>query len=251
MTNQEIFDALIADRPKLLIKARSFVSRASKQLKKENNFPAWKWVEYIHQESHNRYLITCYAPTLEKVDNPFVKYITFFEEDHKRVVIECGYWPYRKHGTLEKQRMRAICYYYPHFFQRYRERVLNNQDVSYYDLLCRYVWRNIASIPIEMNEKIQRNYKEYGEFGAVSFQQSEGVCFVRHWCEGDELTIGSKQDNYLGVVHYLTIVTNDMMSDIQKKAIGAEGQRYMLNQVRHLMEDAMKDPFFRQLNSKN
>ena len=247
MTNTEICDALFADRPKLQIQAKMHVSRIAKQFKKDNKFPAWKWEEYTHQGSHNRYLITYYAPTLDRADDPSVKYLAFLEEAHQKIVIECGHWPYRRYGTLNIQKIRAISYYCPHFFQRYRERVLNNKKISYNDLLCRYFWRNQVNIPIEMNEKIQRKYKEYGDIGAVSFQQPEGICFIQHWCEGDELSIGSDHEDYLAVVNYLTIVTDSMMSDIQKEAIGEEGKKYMHNYLKRLMDDVLNTPFFRHL----
>lgn len=251
MTNLEICDALFSDRPKLQIRAKALIPKMAKQFKKERIFPAWKWADYTHQTSRNRYLISFCAPTLAQADNPIIDYIAFMEEDHQKIVIQWGCWPYRKFGSMEVIMMRAISYYCPHFFIRYRERVWKNLDISYNELLCRYFSRNKVNIPIEMNEEIQRNYKEYGEAAAVSFQEPDGVCFIRHWCEGDEFSIGTENSDAIAVVYYMTIVTNSMMSELQNKAIGKEGRRYLIDYYKRLYEDAKKDAIFRRLNEMN
>lgn len=119
--------------------------------------------------------------------------------------------------------------------------------MSYNDLLCRYFSRNQSAIPLKLTEDIQRNYKQYGEY-SYSFQQVDGVCFVEHGMEGDELTISTPEDNTLGITLYYTIVTNAMMTGIQKKAINRGGEEYVFNHYKSLFEDAMKDAIFRRLN---
>ena len=90
MSHLEICDALFADRPKLQIRAKALIPKMAKQFKKERRFPAWKWVEYTHQQSHNRYQICFYAPTLAHADNPDVNYLAFLEEDRQRIVVQWG-----------------------------------------------------------------------------------------------------------------------------------------------------------------
>ena len=180
MSHLEICDALFADRPKLQIKANSLIPKVAKQFKKERKFPAWKWAEYTHQQSHNRYLISFYAPTPAFTDKPEIHFLAFMEEDRQKIVIQFGCWMYRKHGTLDAIATRYIGYFSGHFFSRYRERVWKDVDMSYNELLSRYFSRNIATIPLELNEDIQRNYKEYGELARYAFQVPDGTCFIRH-----------------------------------------------------------------------
>ncbi len=156
MSNLEICDALFADRPKLQIRAKSLIPKMAKQFKKERRFPAWKWAEYTHQQSHNRYLICFYAPTPAHADNPDVNFLAFLEEDRQRIVIQWGCWMYRKHGSMDAIATRYIGYFSGHFFSRYRERIWKNVYMSFNELLCRYFSRNIATIPLELNEDIQR-----------------------------------------------------------------------------------------------
>ncbi len=120
--------------------------------------------------------------------------------------------------------------------------------MSFNDLLCRYFSRNIATIPLELNEDIQRNYKEYGEFAKYAFQVPEGTCFIRHWNEGDETTIGKKDSDFISVVLYYTFVNEGMMTETQKEAVSKEGMRYINNYYQSLFGDVMKESFFHRLN---
>ena len=250
MSHLEICDALFADRPKLQIRAKALIPKMAKQFKKERKFPAWKWAEYTHQQSHNRYQICFYAPTLAHADNPDVKYLAFLEEDHQRIVVQWGCWMYRKHGSMDAIATRYIGYFSGHFFSRYRERIWKNVDMSFNELLCRYFSRNIATIPLELNEDIQRNYKEYGELAKYAFQVPDGTCFIRHWNEGDEATVGEKDSNFISVVLYYTFVNGGMMTDAQNKAIFREGTRYIRSYYKSLFEDAMKESFFHRLDTQ-
>ena len=250
MSHHEICDALFADREKLQIRAKALIPKMAKQFKKERKFPAWKWAEYTHQQSHNRYQICFYAPTLAHADNPDVKYLAFLEEDHQRIVVQWGCWMYRKHGSMDAIATRYIGYFSGHFFSRYRERIWKNVDMSFNELLCRYFSRNIATIPLELNEDIQRNYKEYGELAKYAFQVPDGTCFIRHWNEGDEATVGEKDSDFISVVLYYTFVNGGMMSETQNKAILKEGTRYIRDYYKSLFEDAMKESFFRRLKAQ-
>ena len=244
MTYREIYDALSADIDKLQIKAKALMPKMIKQFKKEGQFPAWKWVEYTHQQSRNKFLIIYYVPSAVFADNPIVSKVAFLEEDKQRIVVQWGNWPYRKFGSVEVVMMRALSLYCPHFFQRYRERVWNNSNMPYNDLLCRYFSRNKSAIPLRLTENIQRNYKQYSEY-SYSFQQTDGVCFVEHGIEGDELSIGTIEDNTVCITLYYTIVNNSMMPELQKRAIEDGGKEYIHNHFKNLFEDVMKDAFYR------
>lgn len=71
MSNCEICNALFKDLPKLKIKANMLIPSKVKQFKKENVFPAWKWEEYTHQESRNKFLIIYYVPSLVSKEKLF------------------------------------------------------------------------------------------------------------------------------------------------------------------------------------
>lgn len=250
MSHKEICDALFSDLQKLKIRTNTLIPKIVKQFKKEGKFPAWKWSEYIHPESRNRYQICFYAPTAAHAEHPIVDYVAFLEEDRQRIVVQWGCWMYRKHGSLDAIATRYVGYFSGHFFSRYRERIWKDTKMSFNELICRYFSRNIATIPLELNEDIQRNYKEYGELAQYAFQVPDGTCFIRHWNEGDETTIGEKDCDFVSVVLYYTFVNGGMMTETQNKAILKEGTRYIRDYYKSLFEDVMKEAFFRRLNTQ-
>lgn len=247
MSTREIYDSLMADRKKLDIKGKSLLPKIIKQFKKENKFPAWKWVEYTHQQSRNKYLIMYYSQSREQADKTSVQYVAFMEEDNQRLVIQWGCWPYRKHGAIEYIMTRSISFYCPHFFQRYRERVWNNTNISYNELLCRYFSRNNAAIPLELNESIQRNFQKYDKL-SLAFRQRDGICFVRNAMEGEETTIGTPHDNTLNITVYYTIVTNSMLFDEQEAAIKEGCKDYVVNDYNSVLNDTKRYAILRYLN---
>lgn len=248
MSNCEICNALFKDLPKLKIKANMLIPSKVKQFKKENVFPAWKWEEYTHQESRNKFLIIYYVPSVEQVENPNVSWVAFMEESNQRIVIQWGCWMFRKAGSLETIATRYVGYFSGHFFSRYKERVWNNKEMSFNALISRYFSRNSTTIPLELNENIQRNYLEYGEFAKYAFKVQDGTCFIRYWNEGNETTIEKKDSDFVSVVLYYTFVNGSMMSETQNKAILKEGSRYVRSYYERLFEDAMKDPIIRRLD---
>lgn len=251
MSNLEICDALFADRPKLIIRANMLIPKIAKQFKKEQRFPSWKLEEYTHQESRNRYLISFYAQTLAEAEHPKIDYIAFMEEDHQKIVIQWGCWLYRRKGNTESIATRYVGYYSGHFFSRFKERIWDHVNLSYNDLLCRYFSRNSCAIPLELNEDIQRNFKEYGKLAQYAFRVPDGTCFIRHWNEGDETTIGQKDGNFVSVVLYYTFVNSGLMSETQKQAINKEEARYLRHYYQSLLDDAMTEAFFRRISSQD
>lgn len=245
MSNLEIWKALSSDRDKLRIRAESLIPKITKRFKKERKFPAWTWEEYEHQDSRNKFLIMFHSPNPASAENPIVKVLAFIQDGRHKIVIQWGYWQYRKHGSLQVQGVPYIGYFSSHFFSRYRERIWKDSKMPYQELLCRYFFRNELTIPIELNEDIQRKYKEYGELAAYAFQVHDGTCFIRQWNEGDELTIGKEDSDHIAVALYYTFVNNCMMTETQNKAIVKEGTKYISDYYRKLFRDALNEAFIR------
>ena len=246
MSNLEIWKAISSDREKINIKIDSLLPKIVKAMKKERKFPAFKWEEYEHQGSKNKYLIGFGALSAEQADRPSTKVLTFLHEENQKMVVAWGYWPYRKFGSQDRYYVPYIGYYSGHFFSRYRERIWNDSVMSYNELLCRYFFRNQVTVPIELNKDIQKKYQEYGEFSEYAFQVHDGTCFLKQWSEGDELNIGKEDSDRIAVAVYYTFVNNTMMTETQNKAIIKEGTKYMSNYYRNLLNDAMTETFIRQ-----
>ena len=250
MSHKDICDALFLDLPKLTIWKNTLTPKIVKEFKKDNVFPSWKWAEYTHQESLNRFLICYYAPSASRADNPIIECVSFIKDGNQSIVVQWGCWTYREKGSLTAIATRSVGYYSKHFFERYRERKWNNAEMTDNELLCRYFTRNTVTIPIEMNESINRNYKKYGVLAKYAFQVHDGTCFIRYWNEGNESTIGQKDSDFVSVVLYYTFVDEELMTDSQNKAIQKEGTRYIRDYYKSLFEDVMKETFFRRLNTQ-
>ena len=250
MSRLEMYEALSSDLPKLKIRAKSLTPKMAKQFKKGKHFPAWRWDEYTHQESHNKYLISFYAPTASHADTPIIHFLGLLEDDSQKIVVHWGCWMYRKHGSVDAFASRYIGFFTSHFFSRYRERKWKNDEILFNELLCRYISRNHSAIPLALNEEIHRNYKKYGEFADFAFQVPDGTCFIRHWNEGDERTVSEKDGDFISVVLYHTFVNNGMMSETQNRAIVKEGTKYVATFYKNLFKDIMKDAIYQQINQQ-
>ena len=215
----EIYNAIVVDKPKLDLKADILKERYLKLFKKGKKFPLWKYEEYYHQESKNHYLISFYVPSRDLIEKPIIDYISIMEEGTDHLVIRNGYWDYHRQGSPQVDKSRYIVYYSPHFFQRYKLRVWSDSNITYHELLCRYFSRNQDVVPVEMSEKINANFEDYGEGSEFAFIDSEGVCFGESYSVGNDETIGNKDSNYIDVLALKTFVSFGMLTDTQKEAL--------------------------------
>lgn len=247
MSRLAICDALFSDQPKLKIKARALVTNLSRQCKKEKHFPVYKWEEYIHQQSRNRYLICLCVPSANLIDNPEINYVAFVEDDNGLAFLNWGCWAFKETGSIVSIATRYLGIYTVHFFQRYRERYWKDPLMSQNEALCRFFTRNRRTVPLEMSEDIQRNYKDYGEYGAYGMQVHDGTCLIQSWNEGDPESIGKENCDFISVVIYRTFVNDGMMSETQRKAINKEGNRYLNELYKDMYKDAIMDKLARRI----
>ena len=222
MTNLEVYNELTADLPKLKIRANTLMTKVVKEFRRVRRFPAWQCHEYTHQESKNKYLISFFAASSKQIEKPSVDYIGVTSDSAGRVIMKCGTFIYHKDGTEDFIATRAISYFSGHFFSRYRERVWPNVEMSANELICRYFTRNKRPTPIKLNEDIMRRCREYGEFGQYAMQVTDGICFTKQGCEGDESTVGDRNGNFISCVWYYTIVSERMIPERQTDAIAEE-----------------------------
>lgn len=247
MSRLAICDALFSDLPKLKIKAGSLATNLAKQCKKEKKFPVYKWEEYTHQQSHNRYFICLCVPSANLIDKPEINYVCIVEDDKELAFLNWGCWAFKKTGSIMSIATRYLGIYTVHFFQRYRERYWKDPQMSQNEALCRFFTRNKRIVPLEMNEDIQRNYKEYGDYGGYGMQVHDGTCLIQSWSEGDPESIGKDNCDFITIVIYKTFVNNGMMSDTQNKAIKKEGNRYLSELYKEMYKDAIMDKLAKRL----
>ncbi len=251
MSKLEICDALFKDLPEIKQRIDYLKPRMVKRFKKDNVFPNWKWEEYTHLDSQNKHLISFSVSSPTQTENPDINYVTFINDGDEKIVIQWGCWQYRERGSITATSTRYIGFFSQHFFSRYRERVWKNASMPNNELISRYFSRNIETTPLLLNNKIKRNYKEYGELARYAFKVSEGTCFIRFWNEGDIASIGNNDCDFISVVLYYTFVSDEMMDKTQLKAVYKEGLKYFREHHKSLFNDLLSDAINRSINSSN
>lgn len=228
MPNLTIYNELSSDKEKLKIKAMSMQDKVIAKFRKARHFPVWEGVEYVHQTSRNKYLISFYAGNAQQAEKPDIQYLGIIVDDEgNKIIAHWGCWPMHVHDDGCDIATRFIGYYSPHFFSRYRERVLKGNECSFYELVGQYFSRNQVNTPIKLNSDIQRRFMEYGKFADYAFKVKDGICFIKSWAEGDYKTIKIRDNNYISVVEYHTIVPESMMTETQTTAIEKESMDFL------------------------
>jgi len=218
MSRWEIYNALTEDKPKIKLRIDRLLPKVTREFKRDSIFPAWKWDIYVHQKSHNRYLISFYADSPSKADNPEVDYFAFMNCKGETLVVQWGCWPYHISGVKHVM-TRHLDFYTPHFFHRYGQRIWGDKVIPYYELLCRYFSRNKQLVPIEQSEDLSLRYKKYGELAQYAFEVNDGICFVKFFCEGEKETVNRRDSSFISTTIYSTIVNRGLLSETQIKAI--------------------------------
>ncbi len=230
MTHLEIYNELVADMPKLNIRASTLMTKVVKAFHKVHQFPSWQCYEYTHQESNNKYLISYYAGSAKQVDKPEVDYIGLVNDTYGKVIIKWQPWCFSEDLTKGSVFIKSLGYYRGHFFSRYRERVWPNDKISPNELICRYFTRNQRTIPIQLSEEIKRGYEQYGPF-QYGMDVPDGICLTDQFFEGGDITMSEDNNNKVYVVFYNTIINRGLLNKGQTEAIDIEGKEYVHDHI--------------------
>ena len=191
--------------------------KAIKEFRKAKHFPVYKWYEYIVPETNNKYIIYYYAENFNCIEAPKKGSFVEFWVGRNRYVLRWIAGAYKHSPKSPITLVRQIHVYSPHFFHRYKERMLNNDSLTSNDVACQYFSRNETAMPIEVNEEINKNIEEYGEGGTLGFIVRDGICYTQNELEGyfqsEEVSNFDRIDAI--VIEYKTFVSNKMLYDNQ------------------------------------
>ena len=76
---------------------------------------------------------------------------------------------------------QAVIIFTPHFFSRYRERILGGEDIHGEELIKRFFKRNQRFAKAEMDERFARAYRKHENDESVSYaaRVNEGNVFMK------------------------------------------------------------------------
>lgn len=221
MSSKEIYDHILDDLEKIHIRQEYLLPKAIKEFKKERRFPAWKWYEYIIPATKNKHIIFFYAESRMFIERPKVDFFTIIFDKKNRFVIKATVGGYKHTEKTPIRGVRHIHVFSSHFIERYNERLLKDKSLNANDIICRYFSRNTISIPIQMNEGINRKLEKYGESAKYGYRVRDGFCFVRSRIEGIMSEDGDRTKDKIEalLVVYTTFMNETNMATSQLSAI--------------------------------
>lgn len=220
-----MYDNLAADYKKVKIKQNYLLPKAVKTFRKETKFPAWQWFEYKIPATNNSYIIYFYAKNRDCIEKPEVDFFCILFHKNQRFAIQWSMIPYQHTPDSEVIALRQIHIYTSHFLSRYNERFLKNNKLQSNDVACRYFSRNNIhkfQVPIEINENINRKFKEYGELCKQGIRVEDGLCLILSGVQGESPEDGKEDKINAMFLFYKTFLSASELSNEQKNAIDKE-----------------------------
>lgn len=217
MTLEEIARQYMGDFPNFVAKRHYFQPKFQSLVKRSTRFPVTAQYEYISHINKNRYLF-CYT-AFKRSD---------WKEPHANVVGifdgEGG-----KHAIVSVNMKQGVIILTPHFFARFRERILGGEDIHGDDLIKRFFRKNQRMTIQPMSELFARAYKKHEAEGAVSMagRVAEGNVFFRVYNSN--------------IILCVTILSDEMLKDDQIEAFGELKDRY--EELKDVRMEGFKDDF--------
>ena len=151
MTLEEVAKQYSGDMDNLLAKRYSLQPKFSSLVKKSRRFPVVAQYEYISHTNHNRYFFNYSAQKRGEWNTPHCNVFCVFEK------------PEGKYAISSVNGGRLFIVFPPHFFSRYRERILKDDSIHGVELIKRYFLANDRMIKEELTEAHTKAYKKYEE----------------------------------------------------------------------------------------
>ena len=194
MTVKDIHKEVFEDLENLKYKMDECHNEFKKVVLRSSRYPVTRSYEFKTREKRNLF---------------FVDFTALKRSDWKKNILTIYAIYSRPEGmyaVVPKIDMNLISIHPPHFFTRYRERILKDDSLSNLDVIKKYFknsWGFTVAVVNQDFETVYHRFENGGKNDKVSFvgATSEGYCF------------GEKQGN----VHIIkTIISEDMLFENQK-----------------------------------
>jgi len=206
MSLHEVYAHLMEEKRKLDWKCNTLLPKAVKEIRQQGVLPAWVMYDYKVPASNNQYIIYFYAA------HPYAQLVAgslcVLFDNNKRFVI--------KYTDTQIPEIHVLT---SHFLQRYKERFLENPELSANEVAVRYFTRNNMMKPMAIDERINKHIRQYGEYAGEGFLVPDGFCFK---LSGEET---SDEGTTIRLSLFTTFMPTTDMSDTQRRAIFEECMR--------------------------
>ena len=212
MTVQEIHKEIFEDIKNLQSKLDEFCKRFKKVVLKASRYPLTKSYD---------------CKTIGKKNLFIVDYTAFKRSNWKNPIMSLnGIYtrPEGKYAVAPSIDMNIITIYPPHFFARFRERIVKDESISNEDIIRQYFkndWGFMGAVVNKDLESVYHCFENDNDNDIVSFvaATSQGYCF------------GEKQGN-VNIVK--TIITEKMLF---------ENQKPLFSELKNAFKEANKDRY--------
>ena len=224
MTPKELFDNLDRDSKKVMIRIDKIYPKAVKFFKRSSAFPAWFMDEYKIPSTNNQYIIFFYASKRDEAEKPRYRSFCIVFFGAHRFVIRGMRMGYKHTPQSEFIMLPQIHVFTSHFLQRYKERFLCEENLTTNEIAGLFLVRNPKVVPIQINEEVNRNYKNHGENSGIGMRVPDGFCFTQTALEGQMSEDGNRNNDIVGtmIIVYTTFMKESEMSDTQRAAVNKE-----------------------------
>lgn len=224
MTYKEIYDELDKDRFKIKLRIEKILPKVVKDFKKSRTFPLMHVDEYKIPATNNQYIVFYYAGNESEVEKPYYTYFSVVYSDNQRFVLFPMERRYQHTPKCDFVNMPQVHVFTSHFFQRYNERYLHNNNLTANQVAGIYILRNWDVTTVSLNEDINKNFREYGDSNKHGVRVHDGFCFTKaalHYKPSED-GIREHDELYAMLYLYTTFVSSRELTERQKNAIDKE-----------------------------
>lgn len=195
MSVQEIYKEVFDDIKNLQTKLDECRNDFRKTVLKNNRYPLTKSYDCKTRERKNLFIVEFTAMKRSDWKKPILSIYGIYSR------------PEGKYAVVPTPEMNIISIHPPHFFKRYRERIIKDESISNENIIRLYFkkdWGFMGAVVNEDFESVYHCFEQNKENDRVSFvaATSQGYCF------------GEKQGN-INIIK--TIISEEMLFEDQKK----------------------------------
>lgn len=206
MTWEEVIKHFDEDKSNYQNKLASFIKSFSSLILHSRTFPLRRMYLYTTPKTNNSYMFMFEANKRGEWKNPKYRTILLFNQNEGKYALTYA---------IPVHQPETICYiiYSPHFWGRFKERILKDPALKTDDVLERFFIRNSSFQLDEVSEGYSLEFEKHEKEGQTQYvlKINDGLCF------------GSAV--YHNTMMMKTIVSKEMLSNKQIEALNEKASR--------------------------